>query len=403
MKKKIVITGMGAVTPIGIGVEDYWNALVSGKCGIGEITCIDVSSLPVKAAAEVKGFNPKDFLSSRLTADLDTFMQYAYVAAEEALRDSRLEIDPFRTGVVMGTALGGMSLIGKTQEDLAVEGKSVGPRFLPKVLGNIAAAQFSISYGIKGPSYTVSTACSTGGDAITMASMLLEVGAADVIVVMGGEAAISHLAIQSLVKAGALSKSGESRPFDKKRDGFVMGEGGGALILETEEHAVMRGADIKAELLGCASNLDAFNPVAPDPSGSGVAECIKIALSKAGLSPEEIGYVNAHGTSTVKGDIAETQAIKRVFGDYSVPVSSTKSSTGHLMGAGGITEIIACVKAINKGLLPPNINYNEKDEECDLNIIANVPLRVEINSAMSNSLGFGGQNSSVIVGRYARQ
>ncbi|MGE4353147.1 MAG: beta-ketoacyl synthase, partial [Oscillospiraceae bacterium] len=400
MKKKIVITGMGAVTPIGIGVANYWNGLISGKCGIGEITKIDVTDIPVKAAAEIKDFNPKDYLSSRLSSDLDTYMQFAYIAAEEALRDSKMEIEPQRTGIVMSTALGGIALIGKTQEELAVEGKNVGPRFLPKIMGNIAAAQFAISHGIKGPSLTVSTACSSGGDAVTMSALLLEAGAADAVIVMGGESAISPLTIQSLSRAGALSRNGESCPFDKKRDGFVMGEGGGAIVLETEEHALRRGAAVKAELMGCASNSDAFNPVAPDPSGGSVAECIKTALEKAGLSPEEIGYLNAHGTSTIKGDIAETKAIKRAFGGYDVPVSSTKSSTGHLMGAGGITEIIACVKAIETGVLPANINCNDIDEECDLNIIANTPLRKSIDTAMSNSLGFGGQNSSIIVGKY---
>ncbi|MDD4716399.1 MAG: beta-ketoacyl-[acyl-carrier-protein] synthase family protein [Oscillospiraceae bacterium] len=402
MNKKLVITGMGAVTPVGIGVEQYWDGIISGTCGIGEITRIDTKDLPIKTAAEVKGFQPKEYLSSRLASELDTFMQYAYVSAEEAIRDSHMDVDPLRTGIIMGTALGGLSLIGNTQENLAVNGKRVGPRFLSKVMGNIAAAQFSIAHGIKGPSFTVGTACSSGGDAVTFAAMLLSSGAADAMVVMAGESAISPLLVHSLSKAGALSKAGHSRPFDKNRDGFVIGEGGGALILETEEHAEKRGAIVKAELLGCANNTDAHHTVAPDPDGTGAAECIHLALLQSGLRPEEIGYINAHGTATHMGDVAETKAIKKIFGAYNVPVSSTKGATGHLMGAGGITELIACIKAIETGILPPNLHYEEKDAECDLNIIANQPKIRQIKVAMSNALGFGGQNSSVIVGKYMK-
>lgn len=400
MKSKIVITGMGAVTPIGIGVEAYWQGLLSGECGIGGITHIPAEALPIKRAAEVKGFRPRDYLSVRLAADLDRFMQYAYVAAEEALLDSGLDPANRRTGVVMGTALAGLALTGRTQEELAVSGKHVTPRFLSKVMGNIAAAQLSISHGIKGPSLTVSTACSSGGDALVVASMLLRSGEADAIVVMGGEAAVSPLVINSLYKAGALSKTGVSRPFDAERNGFVVGEGGGALILETEEHALQRGADIKAELAACANNTDAYHTVSPEPDGAGAAECMRIALAQAGLKSADIGYVNAHGTATEAGDVAETSAIHAVFGDYAVPVSSTKGATGHMMGAGGITEVIACVKAIQTGLLPFNIGFETPDPECDLNIIAGAPEKREISWAMSNALGFGGQNSCVITGRY---
>lgn len=402
MSKKIVITGMGAVTPVGIGVENYWQALISGKSGIADITGIDVSDLPVKIAAEVRNFKPKDYLSSRLVADLDRFMQFAYIAAQEALDESGLEIEPSRTGIVMGTALAGMTHASETQEELTANGKHVSPRFVSKILGNIAAAQFAIDHNIKGPCLTNSTACSSGGDAIFIAWMLLAVGAADAVVVMAGESTLNQLMIGSLFRAGALSKGNGSRPFDVGHDGFVIGEGGGALILETEEHALARGADIKAVLLGCANNTDAHHPVSPQPEGIGAADCMHIALESAGMRPEDIDYVNAHGTATVAGDRAETKAIKRVFGDRPVPVSSTKGATGHMMGAGGVTEVIACVKAIQTGILPQTVNHVKQDSGCDINIIANAPEHRQIKTAMSNALGFGGQNSSIIIGKYER-
>ena len=355
--KRIVITGMGAVTPVGIGVENYWQGLISGKCGIDEITQIDTEKLPIKRAAEVKGVNPRDYMPTKLASDMEPFMQFAYIAALEAIEQCGIEqFEPYRTGIVMGTALAGLSMTGNTQVDYEVNGKHVTPKFLSKVMGNIAAAHLSINYGIKGPSMTVSTACSSGGDAITLANMLLQSGAADTLIVMGGESAVSPLVINSLAVSGALSKSGESRPFDTQRSGFVIGEGGGALVLETEEHALARGAKIIAELLGCGNNTDAYNPVAPHPEGIGGAECMRLALKDANISPDEIGYINAHGTATLKGDIAESKAINSVFGGRAVPVSSTKGATGHLMGAGGITECIACVKAIQTGIVPPTVN-----------------------------------------------
>lgn len=401
--KRIVITGMGAVTPIGLNTEEYWQGLISGKCGIDEITRIDTEKLPIKRAAEVKGLNPKDYMLVKLANDLDTFMKYAYIASLEAIKQCGIEkFDPLRTGIVMGSALAGMTLTGSTQVDYELKGKHVNPKLLSKIMGNIAAAQLSIQFGIKGPSMTVSTACSSGGDAITLAAMLLKNGLADTMVVMSGESAINPLLINSLAVSGALSKTGMSRPFDVNRNGFVVGEGGGALILETEEHALNRGAKIIAELKGCANNTDAYNTVAPDPRGEGATECMKIALKDAGMSPDEIGYINAHGTSTLKGDIAESCAINAVFGSRPVYVSSTKGATGHLMGAGGITECIACIKAIETGIIPPTVNCDEIDSECNINIVANKPQKAEITAAMSNALGFGGQNSSIIVRKYEK-
>lgn len=399
MSKRIVITGMGAVTPIGIGVEPYWQRLLAKDCGIAPIARIDATHLPVKQGAEVKDFDAALLLPPKLVTDLDLFMQYAYVAAEEALAAGGGDLNPDRTGIVMGTAVNGLGYIGQTQEEYVLEEKPIGPRFLTKILGNIAAAQLAIHRGLKGPCYTVSTACSSGGDAVSLGAMLLETGAADAIVVMAGEASLCPLMICSLAKAGALSKKGESRPFDRNRDGFVIGEGGGSLILETEENARKRGAVILAELLGYANNTDGYHPVAPQPQGLGAAACMEAALAKAGLKAEDIDFINAHGTATVRGDAAETKAIKKVFPGLPVAVSSTKGATGHMMAAGGITELIACIKAMETGFLPPTIPCEEKDEDCDLNIVTEATA-AEVEITMSNAFGFGGQNSSIILRKY---
>ena len=397
---RIVVTGMGAVTPVGVGGEAYWDGLLSGRCGIGEISRLDTAGFPVTRAAEVRGFSAREHLPAKLAADTDLFQQYACAAAEEAVRQSGIEtFDAARTGIVMGTALAGITLTGQTQAELAVRGKHVGPKFLTRVMGNIAAAQFAIRWGIRGPSLTVSTACSSGGDAVLLAATLLEAGMADTMVVLAGESAVSPLLVYSLSVGGALSREGACRPFDAHRDGFVIGEGGGAVILETEAHARARGAHIFAALLGWANNTDAFNPVAPDPEGAGAAECMCLALRKAGLAPEAIGYVNAHGTATVKGDLAEAKALRAVFGGARVPVGSTKGATGHMMGAGGITETIACILAIERGVLPPTVGCADPDPACGVAVVTG-PTERRADAAMSNALGFGGQNSSIIVGKY---
>lgn len=397
MSDKIFITGMGAVTPVGIGVPAYWDALMAGACGIRPIESLDVTDLPVKRAGEVRDFQPKDYLSMKLVQDLEPYMQYAYVSAMEAAAQSGLDMASDRVGIVMGSALSGICIIGETNQQLASAGKAAGPKFLTKAMGNIAAAQFSIQHKIQGPSLTVSTACSSGGDAVKIASMLIRSGAADAMIVMAGEAAICAPLIQSLTKTGALSKTGESRPFDLHRNGFVLGEGGGAVVLENEASLARHGGVPLAVLSGCANNTDAFNPVSPDPSGTGAAACMKLALEEAGIAPEEIGYLNAHGTATKMGDIAEANAMKLVFGDFPVKVSSTKGITGHMMGAGGITEMIACVKAMETGTIPPNVGFEEADPECAVNVSSQLQTGLEIRTAMSNALGFGGQNSCVIV------
>lgn len=407
---KLVITGMGAVTPIGVGVPAYWQALTAGKCGIGRITRFDASDLPVQIAAELKDFDPAAYMPKTLARTMDPFMQYAFVAAEEALGDSGLDIAaaPDRVGIVMGTAMDGVTTVAGTQAAYDA-GKRVGPRFVPMTIGNIAAAQISIAHGITGPSMTLNTACSAGGDAIMTAAMLLRTGEANAVLAVGGESILCQIVVAGLSQAHALSRRNDDpeqacRPFDADRDGFVIGEGGGALILETEEHARARGAHIYAELAGYANTSDAYHVTAPHPEGAGAAACMRRALKRAGLQPSDIGYINAHGTSTGLGDIAETQAVKAVFGgrESAPPVSSTKSMTGHLMGAGGITESIACILAIRDGILPPTLHLAHPDPACDLDYIPNEARKTRITAAMSNSLGFGGQNSSLIFTQYTR-
>lgn len=403
---KIVITGMGAITPVGIGMDNYWNNLTKGVSGIDKIKSFDPSELAIQVAGEVKDYTPSDYLPKDLIRKTDPFMQFAYIAAEEALKMANLEIEPTRTGIVMGTAMSGIATIAFTQEALTgASHKKVGPRFIPKILGNVAAANIAIEYNIQGPSFTVSTACSSGGDAINTAAMCIKSGKADVMLAIGAESVLCPLVIYSLGNAKALSRNndnpaGASRPFDKNRDGFVIGEGGGALILETEEHALKRGATIYAELLGCGNTCDAHHVTAPHPEGRGAADCMKLALEDAGITPDKVGYINAHGTATPKGDTVETKAIKDVFKDNIPLVSSTKGATGHMMGAGGVTEVITCIKALETGVIPPTINLETPDEECDLDYVPNVARKVDIDVAMSNSFGFGGQNSTIIVGKY---
>ena len=405
--EKIVVTGMGAVTPVGIGVDTYWKNITSGVSGIDTIKSFDTSDLAVQIAGEIKNFVPSDYLPKDLIRKTDPFMQYAYIAAEEAIKQSNIDIVPERTGITMGTAMSGIATTAFTQDALSgASHKKVGPRFIPKILGNIAAANISINYNIQGPSFTISTACSSGGDAINMACMCIQSGKADVMIAVGAESVLCPLVIYSLANAKALSRRNDtpktaSRPFDITRDGFVIGEGGGALVIETEAHALARGAKIYAEIKSCGNTSDAYHVTAPHPEGRGAIACMKQALSDAKLSPSDIGYINAHGTATNKGDAVEIEAIKNIFTDKLPFVSSTKGATGHMMGAGGITETIACIKTIETGIIPPTINLNEVGPECSgVDLVANTAKKAEINYAMSNAFGFGGQNSSVIVGKY---
>ena len=409
-EKTLVITGMGAVTPIGIGVNEYWRALTEGKCGVGPITRFDASGLPVQIAAELKDFDPTAFMPKTLARTMDPFMQFAFAAAEEALADSALPVEDEsdRIGIVMGTAMDGVTTVAQTQAAFDA-GHRVGPRFVPMTIGNIAAAQIAIAHGIHGPSLTLNTACSAGGDAMMTAAMLLKTGEADAVLAVGGESILCPIVVSGLSQAKALSRRNDDpehacRPFDLDRDGFVIGEGGGALVIETEEHALARSAKIHAVLAGYANTSDAHHVTAPCPDGAGAAACMQRALARAGMQPSDIGYINAHGTSTMLGDKAETLAIKAVFGgrESAPPVSATKSATGHLMGAGGLTEAIACIKAIQDGTLPPTLHLDTPDPDCDLDYVPNTARKADVSAAMSNSLGFGGQNSSIILSRYQK-
>ena len=402
---RIAITGMGAVTPVGTGVGEFWRSLVSGRCGIGVLDRFTDEDIPVRVAALVRGFDAGLYMPRRLAKDSSRFSQYAFAAAAEALGQSGLDMafEAGRTGITMGTAMAGVVDIAATQEEMTRSGESkVSPRFVPKTLGNIAAAQIAIEYGITGPSITVSTACSSGGDAIKLAMMLLRSGEADAMVAVGADSIICPLVTSSLSMAKALSREADPaaacRPFDVRRNGFVMGEGGGALVLETEEHARARGAAILGYVLSAASNNDAYHITSPAPDGRGARACMREALRQAGLGPEDIGYVNAHGTSTPVGDGIEAAAIREVFGACTPAVSSTKAATGHMMGAGGITEVISCVLACREGVLPATIGTSELDPACEgVDIITAEARKCSVRTAMSNAFGFGGQNSSIIV------
>lgn len=406
---RLVITGMGAVTPIGIGVEEYWSNLVAGKCGVNTITKFDVSELPVKIAAEVKDFDAEQFMSKKLTREMDSFMQYGYAAAMQAIEQAGEAAEPERMGIVVGTALGGIAPITETQDGVSRgEHKKVSPRFVPKIIGNEAAAQVAIAKGYRGPSLTVSTACSSGGDAISTACMLLLSGQADAVLAMGTESALAPLFILGLTSAHALSTNndnpqGASRPFDRDRDGFVIGEGGGALMIETEENAKKRGAAILAELAGFSNCTDGYHVTSPHPEGIGAVFCMEKAIEHAGLSTDDIDYINTHGTSTGVGDPIETKAIAKLFGSHAkeMAVTSTKGATGHMMGAGGITEAIACIQCIRTGIVPPTLNLENLDEKCEeLNYVPGKSIEKDVRVAMSNSFGFGGQNSSVVFKKY---
>ena len=408
MSNRIVITGMGAVTPIGTGVRTYWERLVAGESGIGPIGRFDTAELPVKLAAEVRDFRPEEHLPRRLAKDAALFSRYAYAAAAEALAQSGLDCraEGARTGIVMGTAMSGIAETAAEQAEVCRSGElKVSPRFVPKILGNIAAAQIAIENGLGGPSLTVSTACSSGGDAIKLAVMLLRAGEADTMLAVGAESILCPLVTSSLSMAKALSRAEDPAlaccPFDVKRNGFVMGEGGGALVLETEEHALRRGATIYGVLLAAANNNDAYHITSPAPDGHGAAACMREALRAAGLAPADIGYINAHGTSTPVGDSIEIAAIKTVFAGCRPAVSSTKAATGHMMGAGGITEVITCLMACREGLLPATLHLSEPDPACEgADLVMGRSRSCSVRAAMSNAFGFGGQNSCVIVSAY---
>lgn len=416
MKNNIVVTGIGAVTPLGVGVKNYWENLISGKSGIAPISRFDATELPVTFAGEVKDFNPEDFMTKKQVKEMELFMQFGYAAAAEAMEDAgftedengNLPLPKERIGIVLGTVFSGIIDIAATQDKFSTGSASrVNPRFITRIIGNIAAAQIAISKGLKGPSLTVSTACSSGIDAITTGIMLIEQDMADAVICVGAEAATSPLTILGLSSIHALSRNNEdpehaSRPFDLNRDGFVMAEGGGAVIIEKEESALKRDARIRCSVAGYANSTDGYHVTSPHPEGIAAIFCMKQSLEVAGLPLTAVDYINAHGTSTPKGDIIEVGAIKSLFGDhaYKLAVSSTKSSTGHLMGAGGTVETIACIKALEEDILPPTINQTTPDPECDLDFVPNEARKTPVNVAMCNAFGFGGQNASLLLKKY---
>lgn len=411
MKRRVVVTGLGPVTPVGVGREQFWEALTAGRSGVGPITLMDSSEYPVHIAAEVKDFRPEEFVERRELRHMDRFTQLAMVAAELALRDARLrpeEVDPTRAGVLIGAGIGGIQTLYDQIKLLLERGPGrVSPFLVPMMIPDMAAGQVSIRYGFKGPNQAVVSACASGSHAIGDAFKWIQRGECDVMLTGGAEAAISPPALSGFCAAHALSTRNDeperaSRPFDRERDGFVMGEGAGLLVLESLEHAEGRGARIYAEIVGYGSTGDACNMVAPEPNGDGAYRAMAMALRDAGLRPEEVDYVNAHGTSTQAGDVAETLALKRLLGEKpKACVSSTKSMTGHLLGAAGGVEAIAAVLTLVEGVAPPTINLENPDPACDLDYVPNVARPGAYRVALSNSFGFGGHNAVLAFQRWA--
>jgi 3-oxoacyl-[acyl-carrier-protein] synthase II len=409
--RRIVVTGLGLVCPIGVGVEDSWRSVVAGKSGIGPITQFDCSSFPTRIAGEVKNFEAEQYMDKREVRRNDRFIHFAMAASDMALKDSGIDLaveDLERIGAIIGAGLGGLSAIEETHKTYLDKGvKRIGPFFIPSLIVNLAPGQVSLKYGLKGPNYSPVSACATGNHSIGDALMLIERGMADVMLAGGTEATITPLGVGGFCAARALSERNDaperaSRPFDKGRDGFVAAEGAGVLLLEEYEHARKRGARIYAELVGYGASADANHITSPAPEGEGGQRAMRMALRDAGLAPEQVGYVNTHGTSTPQGDIAECQGIGKVFGDWAkkgLAVSSTKSMTGHMLGAAGGAEAVFSVMAIHTGILPPTINVEEQDPECALDVVPNVAREKRVDAVISNSFGFGGTNAVIAFRR----
>lgn len=408
--KRVVITGMGAVTPLGNTVKEYWQNLVNGKLGIAKITKFDSEDTGVALAGEVKDFDPSEVLDRKEQKRMDLFSQYGIVAAMEAWNMSGLtkeEIDPKRFGVIVGSGIGGMTTLQDQVRVMDKKGpKRVTPFFVPMVIANMASGNISIKLGAKGPSQTIVTACTSATNAIGEAFRTIKYGLADMMITGGTEATICEIGIAGFAALSALNTTDDptraSIPFDKERHGFVMGEGAGMLMLEELEHAQKRGATILGEIVGYGSNCDASHMTAPLKDGSGAADAIELALAEAAIAASEIGYVNAHGTATPANDAAETVALKRVFGKraYDIPISSTKSMTGHLLGAGGGIEAIACVKTLQEGVAHPTVGYQVADPDCDLDYITDGSRKVAAEYAISNSFGFGGHNGVICMKKW---
>jgi 3-oxoacyl-[acyl-carrier-protein] synthase II len=407
-RRRVVVTGLGLVSPVGIGVEPSWASLLAGRSGIGPITLFDASTYPTRIAGEVKGFEPGDFMDKKEARRNDRFIQFALAAADMAMKDSGLDMtreDPEQVGCIVGSGMGGLGTMEENRTLLTERGlKRLGPFFIPSLIINLAPGQISLRYGMKGPNFSTVSACATGNHSIGDALLYIERGLADVMVAGGCEATITPLGVGGFCAARAMSERNDapekaSRPFDKGRDGFVAGEGAGLLVLEEYEHARQRGARIYAELAGYGASADAYHITSPAPEGEGGQRAMKMALKFAGLNGDQVGYVNTHGTSTPQGDVAECQAINKVFGEHArkgLVVSSTKSMTGHLLGAAGGLEAVVTVLALHRGIIPPTINVEEQDPECRLDVVPNTAREKKLDVAISNSFGFGGTNSVLL-------
>jgi len=411
--KRVVITGLGIISPVGTGLEKFWTSLTAGVSGIRLLTRFDPTDFKTKIAGEVKDFEPTRYMDRKEARRMDRFTQFAVAASGMAIEDAALNFqneDRDRIGVILGSGVGGIETLEEQAHVLFEKGPGrVSPLFVPMMIANMGAGQVAIKHRLRGPNTTSVSACASSSNAIGDAFKMLQYGRADVMITGGAEAAITPLAMAGFIQMKAMSTRNEepeksSRPFDLGRDGFVIGEGAAILILETLEHALDRGARIYAEIVGYGSTCDAFHMTAPDPEGYGAANSMKEALGDAGIKPSEVDYINAHATATPPGDKAETLAIKKVFGEYAskVAISSTKSMTGHLLGASGGLEAIVCVLAIKEGIIPPTINYEQPDPDCDLDIVPNTARKAEVDVALSNSFGFGGHNATLVFKKYQK-
>ena len=408
---RVVVTGMGAVAPNGNSVSEYWDALTAGQSGIDHITYFDTTDFPVKIAGELSDFDPEQYFERKEVRKLDPFSVYALVASNEALQMSGLDaggFDSHRAGVMLGCGIGGITTLLAEHMVLRNRGaRRISPFFVTKLIANIAGGQIAIKWDLQGSNQTVNSACASATDAIGLALRVIQSGTADIMVAGGTEASIRDLPLAGFSKIRALCNTADppqsaSRPFDKDRSGFIMGEGAGIIVLETEEHAKSRGATILGELAGYGSTNDAFHVTQPSKGGAGAVKAMQLAMEDAGAEPEEVDYINAHGTSTPFNDKNETVAIKTVFGDHArkLKISSTKSMTGHLLGASGGIEVIAALKAIEKQIIPPTINYMTPDPDCDLDYVPNIAEETQVNSVLSNTFGFGGHNAVVFMRKW---
>ena len=410
MYKRVVITGVGAITPIGNSVEEFWTNAKNGKLGIDFIKSINVENLDVKIGGEIKGLKVEDYLDKKECRRLDKFTQYALIASEEAIKQSRLnmdELDKNRVGVMVGSGIGGFHTHEKEFENLYKKGpKRISPMYIPMTIINAGAASIAIKYGARGTCTSAVTACATGTNNIGDAFRHIKHGYADVMITGGCESSITPIAIAGFSNMQALNSKNipekSSIPFDKDRSGFVMGEGAGILVMESLDHALERGANILCEIVGYGSTCDAYHITSPDPNGESASKAMKDAIDEAGINPNEVSYINAHGTSTPYNDLFETRAIKKVFGKNAkdIPISSTKSMTGHLLGAAGAIESIACIKSLQEGFIHPTIGYSESEDELDLDYVPNLGRKCDVKYALSNSLGFGGHNASLLFKKW---